>query len=268
MKLNVEEIKEEQLKILKDIHQFCEANQLNYFLSCGTLLGAVRHLGYIPWDDDIDIMMPRPDYDKFITLYGQTQYSYQVADISIDQSYPYPFAKAYNPQTSLVEYSTVKYDIGINVDIFPIDGLPENGKKRKTHLKKMILLKIIRNIKATKYNCNRTIIKTLFLIFLKIMLCVFPYKKIVIGIDKLSRKYNYADSKYVSSLYFGESIDRYFQKSIFEEFTCHEFEGSFFRIPLHYDLFLTAIYGDYMQLPPVEKRKTHHIYTAYRVNHD
>ena len=115
-------MKQIQVDILKDIHQFCEANNLHYTLIFGSLLGAIRHKGYIPWDDDIDIAMLRPDYEKFVASYSGKNGAYRVYDYRNDVDYHHPYAKVADTRTILEERTSMK-DIGINIDVFPFDNL-------------------------------------------------------------------------------------------------------------------------------------------------
>ena len=118
---NVESIKIE-LNILSDVHDFCIANGIHYILFAGSLLGAIRHKGIIPWDDDLDIAMPRPDYDRFVATYQNNRYIVKTIDNSED--FVFTFSKVIDNSTVLIENKTEQSKIGINIDIFPLDGLP------------------------------------------------------------------------------------------------------------------------------------------------
>ena len=129
--INLEELKKIQFDILKKVAAFCEKNKIKYYLGYGTLLGAVRHKGYIPWDDDIDIIMPRPDYLRFIEIFNKSTPSPELKVLShyIDKNHPYPFIKLINTKTKQVSHSSIKYDMGVCIDIFPLDGLPKSIHK-------------------------------------------------------------------------------------------------------------------------------------------
>ena len=155
--INSDELKSIQLDLLQKTADFCENNGLRYFLCGGTLIGAIRHKGYIPWDDDIDIAMPRPDYEKFVRIFNLTQNYYQVMSIETDPDYAYAFAKVYENRTVLKElhypgdafgvYIDILYDnrtvlkelhykgsIGVFIDIFPADGVKNTNQIRKIML--------------------------------------------------------------------------------------------------------------------------------------
>lgn len=126
--ISFEEHKKIQLSILRDIDVFCQKNQIKYFLAFGTLLGAIRHKGFIPWDDDIDIAMPRPDYNKFILSFNGMVDNLKVLAPEIDLDYYAPYANVYDTRTVLEEKGTshLKFEIGVKIDVFPIDGVPTN----------------------------------------------------------------------------------------------------------------------------------------------
>ena len=106
---DISEIRAIQLDIMQDIHDFCEQNSIRYFLCAGTLIGAIRHNGYIPWDDDIDIMMPRPDYDRFMDIYNSKGGYYKFIDHKINNKYALPFGKVYDDRTILDEMMYKSY---------------------------------------------------------------------------------------------------------------------------------------------------------------
>ena len=125
--IGIEELKRIQIGILKHLDAFCNENNLKYFMCGGTLLGAVRHKGFIPWDDDIDIMMKREDYDKLIELYPKNDNSnFKLFSYELDKSFPYPFAKMDDFRTIFEEEINDSYKIGVNIDIFPIDYITED----------------------------------------------------------------------------------------------------------------------------------------------
>ena len=118
---DIQELRGVQLGILDDIHAFCVDNGIRYFLACGTLIGAVRHKGYIPWDDDIDLYMPRDDYERFINEFKSVSGNCRVLDPKKEKHYYYTYAKVVDKRTLLVEPEADGYRIGVYVDVFPVD---------------------------------------------------------------------------------------------------------------------------------------------------
>lgn len=120
------------LKVLLAIDEVCRKHQLSYYCWAGTMLGAVRHKGFIPWDDDMDIAMPRPDYDKFMAHAAEwLPKPYEAVCAETDPRYPFPFGKVQDGGTTLIERKHIDYIGGIYVDVFPIDGVPANSWKRR-----------------------------------------------------------------------------------------------------------------------------------------
>lgn len=260
---SVSEVKSIQLKILTTVRDFCEKNNIQFFLMYGTLLGAVRHKGYIPWDDDVDICMLKDDYKKFVRLFNCKQSQYQVYDREIDKTFPYYFAKIADTNTKLCEFIDGKLiDLGINIDLFLLDTIPNDSKQRLKMFKKV-------------YNIRRkmiftTIDKTQKRVWYKEMILrvseFFPWKQTADycwDVQRVVEKYRDANSDSVF-----EMMSPYGLKSIlplkYFTSTCElDFEGEMFPVPAEYDLVLRALYGDYLTLPPKDKQITHHSYRAY-----
>ena len=250
-------LKSIQLLMLKEFIRVCEKLNLKYFIIAGTLIGAVRHKGFIPWDDDIDVAMKREDYEIFIRK-AQKEFSerYFVQTFHSEPDVPFNFCKIRDNETTFVEYSmkNIKINHGVGLDVFPLDYVPETDKDlRKFYLKKRILSNNIAKIYTIpninlKYKIKNFARKSLFLFF--------PYRKAVLKRDILYRSVKNSD-------YIANFCGIYGQKEIcpkwwFDETIELEFEGIKVKAPKQYDLMLRQIYGDYMQLPPMEKRKAHH----------
>ena len=253
-----EEAKLLMLEILKDIACYCNENNMHYYLAYGTLLGAIRHNGFIPWDNDIDIWMPRPDYESFRKLVRAKPIAsnIRVLDPQIDDTFP--FIKVIDSRTILREdYLVTEKNLGVYVDIFALDGLPDDDKiidqiiSKANNLNKAYALASYRfNTGSSKRN---KVLKNLFFPFSRILM---SRKTINKKLDCLCEGYNYTTSTYVGNLLWPNKKRECLKKEWFKGAT-HKFEGYDFSIPDGYDKILSHYYGNYMQLPPDEDRVTH-----------
>lgn len=257
----LEELKDIQLNILRKVHSFCERNNLSYYLGYGTLLGAIRHNGYIPWDDDIDIVMPRDDYEIFIRQFRDAEL--EVLSIYDDSNFPFPISKVSNKNTYLVEESSYTYErLGVNIDVFPLDGLSSNLLKAKFHVTYLRILTIIMEFKKMRAANRRSFLKNSVINLSHFLLSVIPLNSLLKHIDIVSKKYSYNSSNYIEQLYVPR-LSRIVEKKIFEDKELHVFENDRFFIPKGYDCYLKSLYGDYMKLPPLASRVPKHHFTAY-----
>ena len=257
-----EEHKKIQLDILKFVADFCEKKGLRYFLSDGTMLGAVRHKGFIPWDDDIDIKMPRPDYNRMMRIFNEECGSERYRLINPrDKDAHHYFVKIIDTKTVKIE---VEHDystgfLGADIDIFPMDGSPESEDE---------FLKWGKEIRSY----NKAYSYTKRSLCLAFRATIGDYVKgrvhpswcwlfrsapdIADKVAALAEKYPFDESKYVC---FVGAWDLYrIPYECYKDYIMMKFEDSEFRIPAGYDQALTAQYGDYMKLPPVEERATLH----------
>ena len=268
--MNEISLKEHQnimLEIMKDFANFCEQNNLRYFLDAGTLLGAIRHKGFIPWDNDADVCMPRPDFDKFYKLLKEKDF--KLNDhllLELPENTIYTFFKLGDTRTTMYEFpnDVIPEKCYVYIDIFVKDGLPANLKKTKRICDKNEKLSLHhwfnkRSIK--KWRLEHNFIKKIIAIIANILVRDKnrAYKKQKAYINKINRKYPYESCKYVSTLSNGEFY-RICKKSNFDSFVYADFEGRKFRIPVGYDDWLRVLYGDsYMVVPPKEKQKVHNV---------
>lgn len=258
----ITELKEMQsieLDIMNVVHNYCIKNNIPYCLSYGTLIGAIRHDGFIPWDDDIDIFIPRKEYERFCSSFNKdnSNSNYELVNHTTPVYFGRPMSKVIDNRTYLVENEFEGDDpIGVFVDIWPLDGLPDNKVKMKFHrihaefLRKLLVLRI------KKTSCMIFPVKILHYLIRPI-----SSKWITNRLDSVIKKYSYDNSNYVTSY-----LDPYhglMNKEWFSKFILHKFEDSEFMVPSGYDSVLRSLYGDYMQLPPVDKQIPHHVVSTY-----
>lgn len=255
MSLDIKEFRKVQLNILKDIDTFCSLNELKYSLGFGTLIGAIRHKGYIPWDDDIDIIMTRENYDFFINNYKSDKY--RVLNRKFDTKFNYPFTKVDDPNYKLVEMVDDQYDLGINIDVFPID--PSTNLNFKIH---QFLFKIL-TVKRISLTTDRGLLKNSSLKVLRLFSKVMPYNFIFGLMDRFRIKKEIKDDTQCTYLYV-EYNKPLLPGSTFNNYIYHEFEGNKYMIVKEYGRFLKNYYGNYMQLPPIESQVTHHDFEVHK----
>lgn len=266
-RLSLNQIKKIELDILIYFDKYCCEHGLRYYLAGGTLLGAIRHRGFIPWDDDIDVCMPRADYEYLISNFDEYKNFKLLTYCSgtIDR----PFLRLVNKDT-IVEWSYFdnKLDNNIWIDIFPVDGLPNDYNEVKKIYKTCDVYRKVLVLTDVKLGEGKSIVKKYAKYILKPLANIYGKHRCINNIEKIAAQYPYNESNYVGIVTWGlYGAGERMPKSEFEKPIEVEFEGYKFPAFSCWDSYLKGLYGDYMQLPPVEKRKTHDM-VAYLVEED
>lgn len=256
--LTNQEIKERELLILLSFQEFCQRNNLRFYLSGGTLLGAIRHHGFIPWDDDIDVCMPRKDYERLEQIYINNEQKYCLRSRNLG-NFIAPFAKLVDKNTWIdSQFTSDDMNRHLWIDIFPVDGLPESLDAVKKIYKQCEFYRRIFLITNAKLGEGKSTFHKYIKYILKPLSVLYGKKHCVEKIDQLAHKYQYEQCKYVGAITWGlYGAGERMLKSKFEKQVLVEFEGYKFPTFSCWDSYLHGLYGDYMKLPPVEKRQTH-----------
>lgn len=266
IKLNDTDLKKAQkimLIILQEIDKLCTKNKIKYWLDSGTLIGAVRHNGFIPWDDDLDIGMLRDDYNKFLKIAEeQLNSNFFIQSEFNEKEYANPFAKIMIKDTLWVESMTQKSKKHncIFVDIFPYDKVPESIILQKLTIIKHYILNNAILMKCHYPYDNNTKFKSRIIVFIgKIYSILFSLEYLKKKRLKLHTKYNNMNKDFCITKYGGNFYKNQNSPLIYENMILCKFENLYFPIPQNYETVLTLLYGDYLKLPPENERVNHGI---------
>ncbi len=240
-------------EMLKWFTEYLDDNGYKYYVAYGTFLGVVRHKGFIPWDDDIDIMLPRKDYLRLIWSFDKTIDHYVLENPSENNDYPYPYCKIYDTSTTLVERQRKLLKRGVFIDIFPLDGLGNDFAAAKKYYKKVEKKYHLLLTKTCAIRKERKWYKNLAIIFGRLFLFFNP-KKLAKDIDEDASKYDFNTSKYVCCFYGSYGEKEIFEKRVFGEPSIYTFEGTSVKGPQLYDEYLTHLYNNW-RVPPKESEK-------------
>ena len=253
------------MQILLDVSEFCEKHSLTCFLAYGTLIGAVRHKGFIPWDDDVDIYMTRPDYERFLELFCT-----DAKPERLEVIHPY-HELSKHAFTKIIDTTTVKLEdgynyphgyLGVDIDVFVVDGQPDDDAEFERWYKKLNRLYLLDYLSSR--SGEGSFKRKLAHLGIKLLNIFLPLRKIREKTDALHAKYPYGSTKYAGSItgLCNNRGDRA-PTECFEGSEWCEFEGHKLRMPKGYHEIMTRLYGDYMQLPPEEQRVAPHTVKAF-----
>lgn len=250
-----EEFRQWQMKMLEILiyfRDFCIKHQLRFFLSAGTCIGAVRHKGFIPWDDDVDVIMPRDDYNKLLGLWNQyaDTSKFECCITTENQTIGFPMILIRSKNTTCIYEHSKNWDIchGLKIDVEHYDGMPRNKFKQKIQYLESLAFALFRTQRVP--NQKSKLVKTLSRIILAVFRNPKTCYKISYFLEKQISKYDCNSAEYVRYLNNAPMKRLFFDKTVWVEF-----EGTTMPIPENYHEFLQAEYGNYMELPSVENRK-------------
>lgn len=250
------------LYLTDEVDRICRKNDITYSLTGGSMLGAVRHKGFIPWDDDMDIAMLRPEYERFLAVCkSDLRDDFEIQTIETDPEYFYGYGKILLKGTSLVQqgHERTKCKKAIFVDIFPLDTVPANPALRKKQgAKNYVLNKLLERKAGCSLHQGQSIGKRAAYCALEIVSRMVPFEFMRKRLIENMTSCKDSDSLYVCNFggYYGYEKETTLKK-YFEQIEYTAFEDRQYPVSRFYDEYLTSIYGDYMKLPPVEKRRAH-----------
>lgn len=254
-----------ELELFKKFSKFCEENNITYYALGGTLLGAIRHKGFIPWDDDIDVGIPRKDYERFLKICEEKQVDFELHCFQNDESYYRYFARIEDPAMKVKRTNRAIEEISSAwMDIFPLDGMPNNRILREIWEKYILYRRGVYylsclDIAVNTNKKNRPFIERVVIKFGKI----FPMQKILNTrkelkkLDKTLKRFPYEKSDYLVNAMGAYKFNEMFHKKYYGEGNWYEFEDTKIWGPEDYDMVCTQLYGDYMT-PPSQDDRNHH----------
>ncbi len=269
--LQMHDIQQESLKILDVISKLCDQLGLRYYLAYGTLIGAIRHQGFIPWDDDIDIMMPRQDYHRLLSYLEEHKQEFAPLEVYSNYNcpdYPYMITRISNSDYVLDVHNEKPFGLGLFIDIYPLDGMG-NTEDEFTALKNKASRYSSLCFLSTRLRCEKGNTKSRLKLLVKypafLLAKLYGKRRCMRKLEAMANACNYENSRYVGCLVWGsDGIKCVFPKEWFASTADVPFEGRTYKAPVGYDQVLRRLYGDYMQLPPEKDRIAHHFYKAYK----
>lgn len=271
-KLSMEDAQRGALDILEKIDKICRQENLKYYLAYGTLIGAIRHKGFIPWDDDIDIMMPRSDYECLVNYFISHKdmlAPLEIINPQVNKKCPFTISRISDSRYKLVVDNEDDYGLGLFVDIYPLDGAGDTVDEYRK-LKRMSCIYASLCFLSTRQKIKRENTKSKLKYMAKfpafLVSKLIGKERLMKKLYKIAEKYTYDNSLYIGCVIWAsdDGLRGIFPKKWFDETVDVEFEGRYFKAPKEYDKVLRHGYGNYMELPAEKDRIAHHYYDAYK----
>ena len=260
------DLQKKLLEMFEWLTQFLNRHGLKYYALGGTMLGAARHNGFIPWDDDIDIAMPREDYNRLAECMqkeNQSRFELETPDTKAKDFF-YSFAKLYDTTTTLIENNKYKIKRGISIDIFPLDGIGNSREESFKNYKKITKAQNLLLLRTSGVRKGRSFIKNLGVLLFRLI--PLNSKKLLKKLDRLCSKYSWQQCSWGGNLVGAWRFKEVMPKEIMGEPTLYQFEHLQICGAQDYDGYLTSLYGDWRKLPPEEKRVSHHDFLLLDLN--
>lgn len=256
--MSVEDLRDCELKILERVHSFCSERGIKYWLDKGSLLGAIRHNGFIPWDDDIDIGMLREDYDRFACEFYDESGRYAFLSVKEDPKCYFPYGKVIDTYTELLEDN--KYVTAVNIDVNVYDTAPADKENAVVIFRKRDRYRMLSALQREDASEWQGGVSKLIRYARRSLLRLFPYDFFIKKMIKNARSVDDKSSPFVAN--FLEYGNCRVERRVFERVVERKFEGTYYPVPEGYDELLEQYYGNYMKLPPPDKQKSHHNFWA------
>ena len=271
--MELRELQLKELEMLKEVLKITERHNIRCYMLGGTFLGAVRHKGFIPWDDDVDIGMPREDYEKFAEI-AQSEFKspFRLSSFKTDENHIWFFNHVLNESVTLVRDDTIEATaVNLWIDVFPLDGMPSNPLVRCAHELRLLFLRLLLQYSKFKTGVNmkkkRGLIDAILikLGFVVSKICHFDVKRRLQAIERALKKYEYDKSDYVVNFMGAYRFKEMFPRSYYEDSVLYDFEDIKLSAPRAHDEVLSQLYGDYMT-PPEQSERFSHSVKAVEVN--